>query len=127
MRIRVLIALALITPVGLATKIYDGPAAWWVRDYLGGVLYVVFWILAVLWIRPGWSPRRVAPGVLLVTCALEFLQLWHPPFLEAIRSAAVGRALIGTTFVWWDLPHYVVGAVLGAVLGSRLASAGRAA
>jgi len=119
-RIRCLIALALITPLGFATKAYAGPAAWWVEGYLGGVLYEVFWILAVLAVRPTWSPWRVAAGVLAVTCFLECLQLWHPPLLQALRGTFLGSALLGTTFVWWDFPHYVVGCIAGAGLATLL-------
>lgn len=48
-----------------------------------------------------------------MTCILEFLQLWHPPFLELIRSYLIGRLLIGTSFSWWDFPHYLVGCLIG--------------
>ncbi|MEE9212976.1 MAG: DUF2809 domain-containing protein, partial [Phycisphaeraceae bacterium] len=47
------------------------------------------------------------------TCALEFAQLWHPPWLQMIRSTFLGRAVLGTTFSWWDLPIYPVGCALG--------------
>ncbi|ODS34777.1 MAG: hypothetical protein SCARUB_00037 [Candidatus Scalindua rubra] len=50
----------------------------------------------------------VASSVLGITCFLEFLQLWHPPFLESIRSTFIGSVLIGTTFTWWDFPHYAL-------------------
>jgi hypothetical protein len=115
-RTRLLIALAILTPLGFATKVYTGPGAWWVNDYLGGVLYVIFWMLVVLLIRPALPPAKVAIGVFLATSALETLQLWHPPLLEAIRATFLGRALIGTTFVPWDFLHYAIGCALGVLL-----------
>jgi hypothetical protein len=123
MRTRYLIALAVITPLGFASKAYAGPVDWWVQDYLGGVLYEMLWVLIAIAIRPRWSPWRVAAGVLAVTSALEFLQLWHPPALEAIRETFIGSTLLGTTFVWWDFPHYVIGCLLGALLASWLGRA----
>jgi len=119
-RLNLLVALAVVTPLGFATKLYRGPVEVWVANYLGGVLYEVFWILVVQFIRPSLSPWRVAGWVLAVTSALELAQLWHPPFLEAVRDTFVGRALIGTTFAWWDFPHYAVGCVIGALLVRRL-------
>ena len=75
-----------------------------------------------------WLPpvayKLMAITVLVVTCTLAFLQLWHPAFLEAIRSTFLGRTLIGTTFAWWDLPHYAVGCALGTWLGSLLRGGG---
>ncbi|NJD20447.1 MAG: DUF2809 domain-containing protein, partial [Gemmatimonadetes bacterium] len=76
----------------------------------GGFLYVVFWVVLVLTLRPGLSERRVAGAVLAVTCVLEFLQLWHPPFLEAARRPFLGQALLGSHFSWSDFPYYVAGA-----------------
>jgi hypothetical protein len=51
--------------------------------------------------------------VLSVTCLLEGLQLWHPPFLEWPRSYLIGQILLGTTFSWSDFPYYFIGAELG--------------
>jgi hypothetical protein len=42
-----------------------------------------------------------------------FLQLWHPPLLEQIRATLIGKLLLGTTFVWWDFPHYILGCIFG--------------
>ena len=44
---------------------------------------------------------------------LVCLQLWHPLFLEVIRSTFTGSTLIGTTFVWLDFTHYVIGCYAG--------------
>jgi hypothetical protein len=111
-----LLLLAALIPLGVATKLYSGPGAAWVNDSLGGVLYVVFWILLVTLLRPRWPPAPVALGVLLVTCALEVLQLWHPAWLAPVRASFIGHALLGNTFAWLDFPHYVAGALLGYAL-----------
>ena len=61
-------------------------------------------------------PAKVAITVFLGTNALEIRQLWHPPFLEAIRAMFLGRTLIGTTFVPWGLLHDAVGRAVAALL-----------
>ncbi|MDH3211909.1 MAG: DUF2809 domain-containing protein [Myxococcales bacterium] len=121
MRRSLWLALAAVTPLGFATKLYRGPGATWVANYGGGVVYEIFWILLVLAIAPRWPASRVAIGVLLVTCGLEGLQLWHPPALDAVRSTGLGRALVGSTFSWWDFPHYAAGCALGVALVRLLA------
>lgn len=113
-RRRLLVWLLVITPLGIASKAYAGPGEAWVNTSSGGVLYVVFWTLVAAWLVPGTSTRRLAAVVLAVTCALETLQLWHPPFLDRIRATYLGHAVLGSTFSWWDYPHYVLGALLGA-------------
>ena len=112
--------------MGFWSKSYRGVGAWWFNDYGGGVLYVIFWCLFFHLIFCGKkNALKIAVWVLVATCLLEVLQLWHAAFLEAIRAVYIGRTLIGTTFVWLDLPHYVLGAVIGFFLIKLLEKTGR--
>jgi hypothetical protein len=118
-----LVSIAGIVPVGFDAKLYRGPAAEWVNDSLSGAFYVVFWCLVFFSLRPQWRPANIAASVLAATCALEFLQLWHPPLLESARSHFLGAAILGTTFDWSDFPYYFAGAALGWLWLNRLAAA----
>jgi hypothetical protein len=64
-------------------------------------------------VLPGTNTGKIAAGVLAATCVLEFLQLWHPPFLEALRSNFLGATILGTTFDWTDFPYYFAGSGIG--------------
>jgi hypothetical protein len=113
-QIKVILSLLVVTPLGFAFKFYPGPGSGWFNNYGAGLLYEIFWILLVFLFFTSRKSANVIPVyVFIITCILEFLQLWHPPFLEILRSSFVGRALIGTTFVWWDFPHYVLGCLIG--------------
>ncbi len=116
LRLPTLISLLIIIPLGFASKFYIGPGAWWFNDYAGGIFYEIFWCLIAVLFLPYASAFRISCTVLGITCFLEFLQLWHPSFLESVRSTFIGSTLIGTTFVWWDFPHYVVGCFMGWIL-----------
>ncbi len=105
--------LAIIIPLGFASKFYQGPGALWSNNYLGGILYVVFFILLAGLIFPSVSSIKICIWVVLATCILETIQLWHPPFLEFIRSYFIGRTLIGSGFDFWDFPHYIIGGIIG--------------
>lgn len=112
-RIVTLASMLCIIPLGMATKLYDGPCSAWMRASLGGLFYELFWCLfTALWTRRI-HPARIAAGVFAITCALEFLQLWHPPFLEAVRANTLGRAMIGDVFDWGDFPYYAIGSTAG--------------
>lgn len=111
-----LILILLLTPLGFAAKLYPGPLAWWVNDYFGGFLYVIFWCLAAALFFSKANAWKLAIWVLGITCFLECLQLWHPPVLEWVRSFFIGRTLIGTTFVLMDFPYYIAGSIAGALL-----------
>jgi hypothetical protein len=111
---KVILTLLVVTPLGFAFKFYSGPDNWWFNNYGAGVLYEIFWILLAFLFFPSKRSGNLIPVyVFVITCILEFLQLWHPPFLQEFRSHFLGSALIGTTFTRWDFPHYVLGCLLG--------------
>jgi Protein of unknown function (DUF2809) len=111
-RFNLFIAIIIIIPLGLVSKFYNGPLYQWLNNYSGGIFYEIFWILLVILINPKIPPLIAAIWVFMITALLEFMQLWHPPFLEAIRATLIGRLLIGTTFDWWDFPHYILGCTI---------------
>jgi GrpB-like predicted nucleotidyltransferase (UPF0157 family) len=121
--------LAVLTALGLASKLYAGPGASWTSGYAGGFFYVLFWVFLVLVFSPRSSPGAAAVWVLGITSALEGLQLWHPPFLQRIRSTFLGHALLGSTFSGWDFAYYALGAIAAPVLarGARSFRAAQAA
>ena len=113
-RRRLLAALVLLGPIGGVARFGHGyPLAGWVNANGAGALYVMGWIWLYCLCDPRAGVGRVSAAVLLITCALEALQLWHPPWLEALRGTPAGRLLLGTTFSWSDVPPYFGGAVLG--------------
>ncbi len=102
------------------------PTAYWLRfaapigatlrDGSGGAAYVVFWSAVAMLLRPQFSISKVVLSVFAATCTLEFLQLWHPGWLEAMRRTLAGRLVLGTTFDPYDFPPYVAGTALAFVL-----------
>jgi prepilin signal peptidase PulO-like enzyme (type II secretory pathway) len=112
-RIMTGVSIIVVVPLGLATKRCHVGGLEWIAENVGGALYVVFFCLAAMLVWPRARAGVVALVVLLATCAVELLQLWHPPWLEAIRGTLPGALVLGSTFVWADFPWYFVGAVLG--------------
>jgi len=113
------LSLALIVPIGFYFRRY--------HDSVGGALYEIFWCLFAALVNPRWRPAPIALAVLAATCLLEFLQLWHPPALELIRSHFLGRAILGTYFDWSDFPPYFIGSAIGYVCLRLLPHTRRAA
>ncbi len=106
--------------VGMFSKSYRGVLSGWVNDSLGGVFYEIFWCLFIFFLFAKVRPWKIALGVLLVTGTLEFMQLWHPPFLEFLRRSQGGQAMLGHYFAWSDFPYYFIGGGIGGVWMSRL-------
>jgi Protein of unknown function (DUF2809) len=112
--ILIIISVLIVVPMGFLFKYYYGPGHHWFNDYGAAVFYEIFWCLfAFLFFRSRVAVIQIPIWVFAITCILEFLQLWHPPLLEQIRASLIGKLLLGTTFIWWDFPHYVLGSVLG--------------
>jgi len=105
-------ALLAVGALGYWLRFY-APVGDWLRDRSGGAAYALFWTLAFAALKPTVPALRLAATMFIVTCGLEFLQAWHPAWLEAIRRTLAGRLILGTTFDWLDFPPYAVGAVLG--------------
>jgi len=112
-RWRTILSLAVILPIGLLYNQYRG-STWWLNQEVGGIFYEIFWcLLAFLFLPTRRAVWQIPLWVLVITCLLEFMQLWHPPFLTWVRSFGWGRMLIGTTFTWADFPYYFIGSGLG--------------
>jgi hypothetical protein len=108
-----LISLAIV--IGLGTKWYQGVFQNWVNGSLGGVVYEIFWCL--IFSLPGiWRKKHIAIGVFVATSMIEFLQLWHLPFLMIIRSTMIGGYLLGNVFKWSDFLYYAIGCWLGFII-----------
>ncbi len=108
-----LLSLAIVVPAGFYTKFYSGPGSGWVHNSLGGLFYEIFWCLAIFLFFPQINVRKIAIGVFVATCVVEFSQLWHPGFLEFLRQYFLGRTILGTSFSSSDFLWYAMGSLLG--------------
>jgi hypothetical protein len=55
---------------------------------------------------------------------VEFSQLYHAPWIDAIRATPPGRLVLGNTFNWPDLFAYALGVGLGAWVEWRMRAGG---
>lgn len=107
------IIILVLIPLGFYTKYYIGPGHKWVFNSLGGLLYVLFWCLLTGLIFPKTKPFKIVALVFILTSMIEFLQLWHPPFLQEIRKSFIGKTLLGNSFNANDFIYYLLGSLIG--------------
>ena len=112
-RLITFLSILIITPLGFYSKFYKGLFEFWVNNSLCGVFYEIFWCLIVFLFFQKIKPKMIALLIFLITCLVEFSQLWHPHFLEVIRNTFIGRTILGTSFVWTDFLYYLIGCFLG--------------
>jgi Protein of unknown function (DUF2809) len=99
--------------MGLLTKTYSGIGCEFVHNYLGGIIYVVFFIILTSVIFPGASSLKISLLVLGFTCTIEFSQLIQNDVLKSLRTHFLIRTLIGSVFNVFDFIFYFVGAAIG--------------
>jgi len=115
-RLKFALCLFLTVLLGVGTFLLRGTSVDGPANFAGGALYVIALIFFILTLAPKYSQRQhripICAFAFLLTCAIEFLQLWHPPFLESMRATLPGRLFLGNTFSWIDFPAYFVGALV---------------
>jgi len=81
---------------------YGGDALW---------ALMVFWGMGLLW--PELQIRRRALLALLFSVGVEFSQIYHAPWIDAMRATRLGALVLGSVFAWPDLAAYAVGVACG--------------
>lgn len=113
-RLSVFLSLIVMIPIGLAVRFFQGGDSG-LSDFLGSVAYEMAWVLLLVLLLPRVWVGKIAIGVFLGTCVVEFLQLSQAPILVAARSTLLGRLILGNTFMWSDFWPYLVGSLAGFV------------
>lgn len=111
-RRKTILSLAIILPIGLLYSKYRYSLSF--NQEVGGVFYEIFWCLfAFLFIPTRRAIWQIPLWVFIITCLVEFTQLWNLPFLQFARSFWWGKMLLGSVFTWADFPYYFIGSGLG--------------
>jgi hypothetical protein len=108
-----LIIVVVLISAGLLTKTYSGFGREFVNNYLGGIIYVVFFIILGSLILPSANILKLSLIVLFITCLLEFSQLLKGEILNELRAHFIFRSLIGSVFNVFDFMFYIAGASVG--------------
>jgi hypothetical protein len=106
--------------LGLASRRYPSVLPEFVATYAGDVLWasMVFWLLTL--VRPNGEGRHLAVIAFAMAVAVESSQLYHAPWLDALRASPLGALALGQGFLWSDMACYAVGVMLAAVIDSTL-------
>ena len=96
----------------------------WLNFWLGDALWalMVYFMTAFLFRKSKIS--RVASGAIFFSFAVEFSQLYHPQWLDALRQTKLGGPILGYGFLWSDLVAYTIGIGVGMLLEALLTARG---
>jgi hypothetical protein len=109
-----------VIALGLASRRYTELLPGAIVRYAGDTLWATLVFLALGCLAPRWSSLRVAAVALLVSYSVEISQLYHAPWIDAIRRTRLGGLTLGFGFLWSDLACYTVGVAMGFALDMGL-------
>jgi Protein of unknown function (DUF2809) len=119
-RARTLGVLVLVVALGLASRHWAGDLPAFVAAYAGDTLWAAMVFQLAAWGWPAARTERLALGSWLVSVGVEMTQLYHTPWLDAVRATRIGGLVLGYGFRWSDLVCYTAGVVGAALLDRRV-------
>jgi hypothetical protein len=115
--------LGLAIALGLGSRRFAAHVPEFVADHAGDALWASAVFLALGLALPRASTWAVAGLALAVCLAVELSQLYHAPWIDAVRATPPGGLLLGQGFLWIDLARYVAGVALAASVDRAIVAA----
>lgn len=105
--------LAVVVCLGLLSRseIVGLPPFW--AKYVGDALWALMFFVIAAIALPSRNILVIAAISLAICCAIEFSQLYHAPWIDAVRETWLGKLLLGSAFAWGDFVAYLAGVALG--------------
>ena len=120
-RLWLLVCVVVVIALGLGSRAFPSWAPAILGKYPGDALWALMVFLGLAFVKPRASTAYLAVAAFIVSCAVEFSQLYREPSLDSIRNTTLGHLVLGSTFSWPDLLAYAVGILVGAIADAVLA------
>ena len=111
-RLWLAILIFLVIAIGLASRRGYVPFPAVLGNYPGDALWAWVVLLCVAWVRPSIARTKLASWSLLIAFAIEFLQLYQAPWMQALRANKLAYLVLGNGFDPLDLVAYAAGIAL---------------
>jgi len=112
----ILIVITIVS--GLASRHFANILPQWVQLYLGDALWALMVFLLFGFFLHRKSSRLIAIAALVFSYCIEISQLYHAPWVDAIRATTLGGLVLGFGFLWSDLVCYTLGVGFGFLIES---------
>lgn len=119
-RLSIAALIAVTIPLGLATRPLRDVIGPEIAGNLGDALWAMCAYLAIAFVWPRARWKHVAITALCIAFAVECSQLYHAPWIAALRATTPGGLLLGWGFAWGDLACYALGVAICAAIDRRL-------
>ena len=105
-----------VIAIGLASRRSYVPFPAVLGNYPGDALWAWVVVLCVAWLRPAITCGKLMACSLVIAFAIEFLQLYQAPWMQAVRANKLAYLVLGNGFDPLDLVAYGVGIALGSAM-----------
>ena len=106
----------LVIAIGLTSRRGYVPFPAVLQNYPGDALWAWVVLLCVAWMRPAITRSQLVVWSLVIAFAIELLQLYQAPWIQAVRANKLAYLVLGNGFDPLDLLAYVVGIAIGAAV-----------
>ena len=84
--------------------------------YSGDILWALMIFLIIAFIFNKKSTIFTISWAIIFSYSIEISQLYHEPWIDAMRNTTLGGLILGFGFLWSDLVCYTIGIVIGMVI-----------
>jgi divalent metal cation (Fe/Co/Zn/Cd) transporter len=112
---RTVLALVVLAGLGIFSRTPAGRLPWADKAFGDTLWAAMFYLLVILLLPEVHTVVAVAMAV-GITFSIEFLKLYHAPWIDSLRGNAIGGMILGHAFFWHDFLSYILGIVLGVLL-----------
>ena len=107
------IAILVVIVLGLASRRYGLYLPFWLKKNAGDALWALDVYLFFGFLRPKAAIPTLALAALAFAFFIETTQLYHAPWIDALRAYRLGALILGSGFLWSDFLCYTVGVAIG--------------
>lgn len=98
----------------LSRKIENLPEI--ISSYSGDILWALMVFLIIEFIFNKKSTIFTISWAIIFSYSIEISQLYHAPWIDAIRNTTLGGLILGFGFLWSDLVCYTIGIIIGIII-----------
>ena len=102
----------------LSRKIENLPEI--ISSYSGDILWALMVFLIIAFIFNKKSTIFTISWEIIFSYSIEISQLYHAPWIDAIRNTTLGGLILGFGFLWSDLVCYTIGIIIGIIIEKLL-------
>jgi hypothetical protein len=102
--------------LGLASRRFADQLPSWLAQNAGDALWALMVFAGFGMLFPRWPTVQIGAVALAFSWLIEVSQLYHAPWIDAIRNTRIGGLILGFGFLWSDLLCYAVGVFAGVLL-----------